>query len=64
MQSGDEGNAVVGLNFVVEFAEQLPIGVIDQHENSRPHRISLHEQLQPLCQQIILQVLQKLANRP
>lgn len=54
MQRGYEEDAVLVLKLVVQLTQQFPVGIVNQHKNSWPHAVSLHEQLWPLLEQILL----------
>lgn len=48
VQCGDEEDAVLVLQLVVQLPQQFPVGIINQHQDSWPHTVSLDEQLWPL----------------
>ena len=45
MQSGNERNSVIVLQLVVKLVFQLPISVIDQHDNAGANSICLRKHL-------------------
>lgn len=43
MQGGDEEDAILVLQLVVQLSQQFPVGIINQDQDSRPHTVSLDE---------------------
>lgn len=54
VQRGYEEDAVLVLKLVIQLTQQFPVGVVNQHQDSWPHAVSLDEQVRPLFQQILL----------
>ena len=63
VQRGDEEHIVVVLQLVVQMAEQLGVGLVDDDQNARSYVVAAHEQLGPLFQMVRLQVLDQRSNR-
>jgi len=55
MQGGYEDDLIVVLQDVIAFSFQLPIGVVDQDENTRSHRVVVDEELASLFEQVLFQ---------
>ena len=53
MQSRNEDHIVPLLQLILKLPQQLPVRVIDQHQDARPHRVVFQEQLWSLLEQVV-----------
>lgn len=45
VRTGDEHDVIAGLELVVELTLELPVGIVDEHEDSRANRLALHKEV-------------------
>ncbi len=64
VEGGDKCDDVALLQQVVQLTEQLPVLVVDQHQDARADALALEEQFRPLLQQVVADPGEEATQRP
>lgn len=64
VQRGDEQDVIVLFQWVIQAIQQLPVGVVHEHENARPHRVALQEEFGPFAQEMLANPDEQRFDRP